>query len=202
MRTKQPKNQNEQPKEKPEVPKEPDNTNVGNVGITSPEHPEEKKVKEIENKHPAEKVESEIDKALNEYKSAPAEESMSPKKRTRKQRKPKEPEQEQHAFVIPGDLFVTVCDNVMTGGIGLIDSLIAPKDPVDTNHLRLTEKQTAQLGPIAEAALKEMKLSDKPIEVFFGSLGAIYLSNYFTLRNHMKYESNNAKDKSKAHLYT
>lgn len=200
MKTKQPKKQNETVQEKT-LTETPDTPPAGNVGsVTSaeppnePEHPEEKKVKAIEEKKPEPKnLEDSINSALGSYNTVPDETKLSKVKKTRKRRTSVPEEPQKLSFEIPGSLFTNVCDSVLTGGIGVIDSLVAPDNPVDVNKIKLTEKQIEQLSPVAEAAVREMKLSDKPIEVFFGSLAAIYMSNYFALRNHMKYESNHKK---------
>lgn len=115
-------------------------------------------------------------------------------KRKKRGRKPKEAEPVKTQFIIPGKLFVTVCDNTLVGTVGLLDSLISDK-PIDTNLIRLQPDQIDQLAPLAEEAIKAMKLENDPISVYFGSLAAIYISNYLTLKTYIMKQEYAKKNK-------
>lgn len=163
---------------------------VSNDGQSFEEH-----VAEIENKKeeneinsgeykfdaPEKKVEEkefDLESIMKEY-GAPVPDEK--KKRGRKPRASKEPEPARVQMIIPGRLFVTVCDNAAISAIGALDSWISKK-PINTDLLKLTDQQIADLSPLAEEAIKAMKLENDPISVYFGSLAAIYISNYLQLR--------------------
>lgn len=105
------------------------------------------------------------------------------KKRTRKPRKSKEVEQPKAAFKVPGKLFIGVLDKVFSGVIVSVDTWVS-KYPVKKEWICLSKDQLedAELITLAEEALKEMKLESKPIPVFFGTLGMIYITNYMHVR--------------------
>jgi len=160
----------------------------GNVGEYQFEVPktfgEVQEERKIESEQPAQKVEEkefDLKSIMSEFGAEVPEE-----KRKRKPRKPKEaaPEAARVQLIIPGRLFVTVCDNALVGGIGALDAWISKK-PIDTDLLKLSEQQINDLAPLAEEAVKAMKLENDPITVYFGSLAAIYISNYLQLRAHM-----------------
>lgn len=98
----------------------------------------------------------------------------------------------QQVILIPPSLFTTVCDHVVTGAFGWLDTLIS-KDPIDTSVMRLTDKQIKDLDPLAEAVIKELKISDRPIEAFVYSLLAIHTMNYMTLKQLAKIEKMKTK---------
>lgn len=132
---------------------------------------------------------------LNDYQSAVPENELPEIKKRRRRTKLEmqqgggvaQPAGEQ-GFVIPGSLFVTVNDMVFSSAFGFIDSL-ASKRPIDPAILRLSEQQIKDLTPIADAAIKQMKLSSDPVTVFYGSLAAIYLTNYLTIKQIQKIQN-------------
>lgn len=133
----------------------------------------------IINPPPVERNEEfDVDKILKEYGA-----DVAPEKKTRRPRKPKDaaPETARVQMIIPGKLFVTVCDNTATSIVGALDSWLS-KTPLDMELLKLRPEQVDQLAPLAEEAIKAMKLENDPITVYFSSLAAIYISNYMTLR--------------------
>lgn len=122
-----------------------------------------------------------LDKIMSEFgESVPADKQ----RRTRKPRKPKEPEVARVQMIIPGRLFVTVCDNAMVSAVGAVDAWLS-KNPINTDLLKLSDQQITDLSPLAEEAIKAMKLENDPVTVYFGSLAAIYISNYLALKSFM-----------------
>lgn len=104
-------------------------------------------------------------------------------KRKYTSRKKKGDEPERAPVLIPGKLFVSVCDNIVVGAIGIVDGYLYPKLRLDTRYLKLTDQQRDELAPLAEEALRMMPFIDDPRIAFFGSLIASHVLNYVNLRN-------------------
>lgn len=153
---------------------------IPNDGKSFAEHAEESETSKEETP-PLDQANAsfDLDKIMAEFgESVPVDKQ----RRTRKPRKPKEPEVARVQMIIPGRLFVTVCDNAMVSAVGAVDAWLS-KNPINTDLLKLSEQQITDLSPLAEEAIKAMKLENDPVTVYFGSLAAIYISNYLALKS-------------------
>lgn len=117
-------------------------------------------------------------------------------KRKYSPRKKKGDEPERAPVLIPGKLFVSVCDNIVVGAIGIIDGYMYPKLRLDTRFLKLTDEQRNELAPLAEEALRMMPFIDDPRIAFFGSLIASHALNYVNLRNTLAAEMRAARQQA------
>ncbi len=118
----------------------------------------------------------EIDKIIQSEKSD---------KEEKRGRKSKE-EKARAAFIIPGSLFVRVHNYVGAGAIGLLDSYISKDNPVPRELVSMDEKMIQELAPLAELAMKQMKIEENPIAAFYVSFAAIMASNYMSVKTLIK----------------
>lgn len=116
---------------------------------------------------------AEIDKIIAEEKT---------EKRGRKTKE----EKQKAALIIPGSLFVRVHNYVGTSAISLLDSYITKQNPVPSELLSMDEKLIMELAPLAELAMKQMKIEENPIAAFYVSFGSIMVSNYMSVKTLIK----------------
>lgn len=96
-------------------------------------------------------------------------------------RKSKE-EKAKIALTIPGSLFVRMHVMVVANGLSALDVLIAKKNAIPAEMLSMEEKVIMELAPVAELAMKQMKLEENPIAAFYIMFGAGMLSNYMSIK--------------------
>lgn len=95
-------------------------------------------------------------------------------------------EKARQAILIPGTLFVRVHNYVASGAIGLLESYISKDNPVPRELVSMDEKMIQELAPLAELAMKEMKIEENPIAAFYISFGSIMVSNYMSVKSLIK----------------
>lgn len=113
-----------------------------------------------------------------------------PKKRGRRSKRASEPEPEPaiKAPLIPGTLAVEILDTVTTSASAAADAWLTKKGKrsLPPEAFAMSKEQKTTLAPLAEKALEEMKLSDNPVEVFFGTWGLLALSNFMLAKQLQK----------------
>lgn len=154
---------------------------VGNVIDIEPNEPETEKEITPETGHdPLEDLKNLLDDDFSE----PLEVAGEKKKRGRKSKTA--PVESTPSMVVPPKLFILISDRLSAAGTALVHNLVS-KEKIDGDLLIIKDQETIEeLVPLAEAALKEMRLQDHPIAVFFGSLVAAQLTKLIMLKAMMK----------------
>lgn len=119
---------------------------------------------------------AELLKQMEEFSSdAPTVDKPETEPRGRKKR------EDKSKVVIPGRLFLGVCDRLSASGIGMLDAMLS-NDPIDPRILMLDQQGKDDLLPLAQEALKELKLEENPVQAFFLSLFIGQLTMYGTIK--------------------
>jgi hypothetical protein len=105
---------------------------------------------------------------------------------TKKRGRKSNEEKQKAALIIPGSLFVRVHNYVGAGALSLLDSYISKKNPIPAEMLTLEEKIIQELAPLAELAMKEMKVEENPVGAFYLSFGALMVSQFMNLKAMIK----------------
>lgn len=132
---------------------------------------------------------NDISSLLGQFESEPTlveteEAEPEPGKRKRRSKKEMQAEQETQPLVIPPELVTKVLDGVSNAGIGLLDKYLAPV-PLPQKALDamlLSDEQVKLLNPGAKAFIDYLKVNDHPVAAYLGSLIAMQITNYITVR--------------------
>lgn len=174
-------------------PNETENTEIQNDGKTESTQSETSSGIPENVGGASEEIEKEVNEGLLEFSDEP--ETFEPVisssevkndpdiDKPRKRGPKKKTDKEKYAMKVPGKLFLGMCDRVIVGGISFIDGMVS-KNPIPKEYLHLDKEtlEDEELIILAEAAIKEMKLEDKPIPVFFGTLAGLYITQYMGIK--------------------
>lgn len=127
---------------------------------------------------------------------SPSAEDFKPRTRGRK---PKETELPKPVLKVPGKLFLKVHSKVAIAAVGMLDKYIDKNNPIPQEYLANVGLSDDELNDpdmiaMAEMAIKEMKLEDNPITVFYVSFGSMILTNFMTLKQFLRNESLKRKE--------
>lgn len=174
-----------------------ENQNESNSNVTGFEPSSENNNSETEKK---------IDDILSSFNSeaepkteptvSPSAEDFKPRTRGRK---PKEIDPPKPVLKVPGKLFLKVHSKVAIAAVGILDKYIDKNNPIPQEYLANVGLSDDELNDpdmiaIAEMAIKEMKLEDNPITVFYVSFGSMILTNFMTLKQFLRNESLKRKE--------
>lgn len=95
---------------------------------------------------------------------------------------PVKPTSIQASVLLSGALFITLIDNLMPMIFAGLNNWRS-KIKIDSAKLQLTDKQRADLAPVADAVARELNINSNPVPLLLIALAGIYGGNMVMLRN-------------------
>jgi len=98
--------------------------------------------------------------------------------------------------LITGSLFITMIDIILPMVFAGLNNWRS-KVKVDSDKMKMTQRQKDDLAPIGDAVVKELNINANPVALLLIGLGGIYGGNLVMLRNEAEKEMKKAAEKAK-----